>query len=158
MATSVFFGGVPTSAEVKQLIDTFGIPSEGDNLLHTTIAAAIGLDAKSNRYRTVTTAWRKKLLTDHNIDACAVAGEGFHFMEPHERVSAGIKGIKQASKKQLRSIKRVCSVRSDDPDIVHKQLLATRFGVALSEAHNSMVKQITMTKPAEQMPRIERAR
>lgn len=156
MATNVFFGGVPTGAEVNKLIEAFGVPAEGETITHEEIEAALGLAKDTNRYRTVTTAWRKKMLVDNNLDTCAVPGEGFRFMPPAERVSAGLKGIKQASKKQLKSIKRVCSVRTDDPGLVHKQLLATRFGVALSDAHNSLMKQIALPGPTEQAPRINR--
>lgn len=66
-----FVSGIPTDPDVRKLMEAFGKPSDGA------------------RYRTVTTAWRKKLHREHNIIVLADPGVGFKVATPDERVESG---------------------------------------------------------------------
>jgi hypothetical protein len=154
--SKVHFGGIPTAVDVRKLLQAFGEPTEGTEVTHDDIERVISHRRDSHRYRTVTNAWRQQLRRDHNIEMGAVPGVGFRCLNAEERVSAGINGIQSGARKQLRSIKRVCSVQTDDPVLTKKQELATRYGVALAAEHNAMMKQIEPPKPQQQMPRLAR--
>lgn len=150
----VFFGGVPTGADVRKLIDAFGTPAPGDQIGHDEIAQVIGVDRKSARYRTVTLAWRKELLTRHNTDLACVSGEGYRALTDAERVAAGLKGTRYGMRKIVRGIKRVDVVRTDDPVLLQKQEVARRMGAVLTQSFNEQVRSLEPPRPAEQQPRV----
>jgi hypothetical protein len=56
-----FFGGVPTDPDIKRLRDHFpdSQMQEGAQFPYADVEEVLGVDRKSNRFRTVTTRWRK---------------------------------------------------------------------------------------------------
>lgn len=154
--TKMFFGGVPTAMDVRRLNEAFPDLEEGDEISHSDIEALLELDHKSSRYRTVTSAWRRAMLNDHNIEIGAVAGAGFRCLTPGERVSGGIKGVKIGTRKQMRSVRRVMFVRTDDPILCRKQEVLQRFGIAVSAQASTMMKEIEPPKPTQRLPRLPR--
>jgi hypothetical protein len=62
------FKGMTTDPDVKELIDRIGIPSVGDTIAYDLVEEIIGSPYDSNRWTSVTQAWRKKLIDDpYNI-------------------------------------------------------------------------------------------
>jgi hypothetical protein len=84
-----FNGGIPTEPDVRKLMDAFGVPNEGALFSHESISRIIECDPKSHRYRSVTTAWRKKLEHEHNVVLIAVPGIGYKVGTPDDRVEHG---------------------------------------------------------------------
>ena len=149
-----FFGGLPTAMDVRRLNEIFNNLTEGEEITHEQIEQAIGQDRKSHRYRTVTIAWRRHLLTEKNIEVGAVPGLGFRVLTPSERMSGGIKGFQSGARKQMRSIKRTILVRSDDPTIIRQQEIMQRIGAAIVHQASTMMKEVEPPKPVERNPRI----
>lgn len=148
---------MPTGVDVRKLIDTFGQLAEGFEITHEEIEAVIGVPRTSNRYRTVTYAWRNKLLRDHNRLLESVPGIGYRSLGPGERISSAVKGVQQGARKQLRAIRLSERVVTDDPVLTKKQELLRRYGAAIHAEANNMLKQIEPPKSAQQSPRLVRA-
>lgn len=60
----LFSGGVPTDIDVQRLSERWAIPDEGTLIPYTEVAALIGVAHGSNRYRSVVSAWRRRLLRE----------------------------------------------------------------------------------------------
>lgn len=84
----VRFGGIPTDVDVRALHDTFGVPTEGQRIPYEDIAGVIGVEPRSNRWMTVVTAWRKRLIREHNVYLLARDG-ALIGMAPEQRVDLG---------------------------------------------------------------------
>jgi len=61
---TLFRGGVPTDIDVERLAARWGIPDEGVVIPYAEVAEAIGQPHGSNRYRSVVSAWRRRLLRE----------------------------------------------------------------------------------------------
>jgi hypothetical protein len=86
---TIFGGGIPTEPDVRKLMDAFGVPIEGALFSHESISRIIECHPKSHRYRSVTTAWRKKLEHEHNVVLIAERGYGLKAATPDDRVEHG---------------------------------------------------------------------
>ena len=84
----MFFRGVPTEPDVIRLVNAFGVPSETDPIRYEEAARVIGSPVRSNRFRTVTTAWRKQVKAAHGVLVMARDG-AFRARKPGERISFG---------------------------------------------------------------------
>jgi len=63
----LFQGGVPTDIDVQRLSEQYGVPDEGARIAYADVAKLIGSPHGSNRYRSVLSAWRRRLLREpHN--------------------------------------------------------------------------------------------
>lgn len=152
--SKAFFGGLPTALDLRRLAEAFPQIEEGDEITHEEVAEVLEVDQTGNRYRTVTNAWRKQLLNEHNVELGALPGIGFRSLTPSERVSGGVKGVQSGTRKQLRSVRRVALVRTEDEQLRNKQHLLMRYGAALQSMASTMIKEIEFPKPPEQMPRV----
>lgn len=150
--SKVFFGGMPTEIDVKKLREAFPEINEGDEIAHEQIEKLLNLDRNANRYRTVTEVWRKKLLNE-GTDMGAVAGVGFRCLNPKERITRSVEGFQSGTRKQLRAVRRSALVRTDDPILGRKQDLLRRYGAAIANEANSMMREIEPPKPQQQMSR-----
>lgn len=150
----LFLGGVPTEVDVRKLREAFATIKEGDEIAHEQVEQVLSLARTTNRYRGVTLSWRKSLQRDHGIQLGAVAGVGFRCLNPQERVSDGVKGFQSGARKQLRAVKSVAMVRTDDPQLQAKQALMRRYGAAVANEVNSMMREIEPPKAVEQLPRL----
>ena len=154
MKSKLFFGGIPTEPDVLRIMAAIH-PEEGDEILHETVEDLIGCSRKSARYRTITAAWRNRMMRDHNVHIAALFGKGFTVLRPTERVEYGIK----------RGISGVRTVRkgayyaerapSDQLDAVdkQKQMHMSRLATAVIDAANQSLRVIAPPKPAAQLPR-----
>lgn len=152
--SKVHFGGIPTDVDVRKLVDEFGKPAVGSEITHEQIEQVLRIERASNRYKTVVSAWRKRLIDSHGIVMGAVAGVGYRSLNEAEQMDAGFLSIKHGARKQLRGIKAAARVLTSDPLLLKKQELATRYGIALAAEHNTMMKQIEPPKQPPQMPRL----
>jgi len=98
-----YFQGIPTRIDVDLLIKEFGVPKEGAIIGYAEIAKAIKVDRDSNRFKTVTTSWRKLLFRQNNVVMDAIPNEGFLILPPPGRVqhvarkgNSGMKLIRRA--------------------------------------------------------------
>jgi hypothetical protein len=100
----IFHGGVPTIMDVENLIKQFGIPKTGTTISYDDLEACLGLERKSWRFKTVITAWRKRLIRAHNLVSEGVMNVGIEFLDDSRRVNhasrkykGGLKKIERAS-------------------------------------------------------------
>lgn len=152
--SKLFLGGVPTNADVRKLKEAFPEWIEGTEVSHEQVEKVIDLSRDSNRYRTVTMAWRRDLLTHSGIDLMAVAGIGFRCLNPSERIAASVDGFKSGTRKQMRAVRRSALVLTDDPMLIKKQDVLRRFGAAIAQEAGAMMKEIEPPRAQQQAPRL----
>ena len=83
---SVYFGGIPVAPDVEKLFVMFEVPDPGTLITYAEIEEVIEIRRERTRFTTVVTAWRKKLLDDHNRVTEAVRNEGILVLTPKRRV------------------------------------------------------------------------
>jgi hypothetical protein len=154
MGNKIFLSGTPTGSDVRKLIEAFKQPDVGTEITHERIETVIGYQRKSNRYKTVVTAWRHKLHRDNSIDMGAIKGIGYQSLADNERVANGVTGVQQGTRKQFRSIKKAVTVDTKDPILRKKQDLLSRYASVLQDHSVSFRKELRGPKPTEQMVRL----
>lgn len=82
----VLFNGLPTKIDVDKIIDRYGVPAEGQLIPYQDIADLISVRVDTGRFRTVTTAWRKRLFREYNVLVNVKTGEGFYRANDTDRV------------------------------------------------------------------------
>lgn len=146
--TDLFFAGIPTRPDVDKLREAFGVPSVGVFISYAQIAAIINTSRESSRYKTVTTAWRRALLREHNILFEAVAGDGFRVMSSADKVHFGSKKIKSGVKqiKYAGNIVAHVPLNELSPDDQRVATKVKEIAVAINLAAVTTAKQIDYTK------------
>lgn len=103
---ALFLGGVPVRSDVDRLIE--GLEYEPGTLIaHNEIAALIGVAKGTNRYRTVVGAWKRRMLSERNVDIQVERGVGYRVLLEPERVAHGVKGYRAALKAGGKAVGRV---------------------------------------------------
>lgn len=88
--------GTPTGPAVDNLEAFFGVPEEGTVIRWEDLEEILGLLRVSPRFRTVVSAWREKLLREHNVFLCAVGnGGGLLVAPPNARVDVAARKVAQ---------------------------------------------------------------
>jgi hypothetical protein len=101
----LFASGIPTEADVHRLFAAFGVPAEGVKMTYTEVSEVIQVSPVMSRFRTVTTAWRNRLVREHNI--YLRAGEGAYVaLAPGERVDLSATKLRMG----VRSFRRAHAV------------------------------------------------
>jgi hypothetical protein len=85
----LFLGGVPTAPDIKAIEDAVGLPGEGALVSWEMLEKILNKNRGEHRFKTVVTAWRKKLMRDHNVLMVARGGEGLVAATPDERIDYG---------------------------------------------------------------------
>lgn len=152
--SKLFLSGIPTEPDVKLLTETFPKIEVGDEINYESVEAVLRLDRKSSRFRTVTQAWRKKVLND-GIELAVVAGVGFRALSPKERIEHSVKGVQSGVRKQIRSINRSDRVITEDPLLRKKQEVLHRYAIALRKEATSTMQQLEPPKEQQQLPRVQ---
>lgn len=152
--SKLFLGGVPTNADVRKLKEAFPDLTEGSEITHEEVERVVQLSRESSRYRSVTRAWRRDLLTHSGIDLAAVPGIGFRCLDAGERIAASVDGFKSGTRKQMRAVRRSALVQTDDPMLVKKQDVLRRFGAAIAQEAGAMLKEIEPPRAQQQAPRL----
>jgi hypothetical protein len=103
--SALFASGVPTESDVHRLFDAFGVPAEGVRMTYLAVSEVIHVDPSVSRFRTVTSAWRNRLVREHNI--YLRAGEGAYVaLAPGERVDLSATKLRMG----VRSFRRAHAV------------------------------------------------
>lgn len=110
MSAFTFAHGIPTEPDVATLMEAFKVPSVGTVIQHGAIETLIKQDRKTCRYKSVTTAWRRKLYKDHNVIMGSIPSVGFKSLEPDERADfigakykTGIRHVKRSQSVAIRT-------------------------------------------------------
>jgi hypothetical protein len=136
--------GKPTGAEVGEIMNHYPSLRAGDTISHVDIAALIHIDPDSARYRSVTTAWRKRMYREFNTSIAAVPNEGFVVLDGHERVNL-------ASSKMKSGIRRIANSgdlaqRTEKAGLTNQELKAcdhlVRVRAMMLDAHASQARQL----------------
>lgn len=95
MADKPYFRGIPTDIDLKKLMEAFGSAKPGDMIAHEDVAATIGAEYGSNRYRTVVSRWRKAMFATCNLELEARIGVGYAVLNASERVRSASDDFKR---------------------------------------------------------------
>lgn len=157
--SKLYLGGIPTGPDVKRMHEAFDARSVGESITHTEVEAVLEVDRHSNRYRTVTSAWRRERLGQDNVEIGVIPGEGFKVLTPSERVSSNIKGFQSGTRKQGKSLRRVAMVKSDSLTPVERTKVDhfQRIGARIMQESLTMMREIEPPKPQAQITQIRRA-
>jgi len=108
MATAtIFSSGIPTEPDVKKLLTTFTNLKAGVVITHTDIENTINVKPGTARYRTIVTAWRRRLLNEQNIDMEAVPSVGLRVLEPFERTTVSVRDFRRGVRRIGKSMSRI---------------------------------------------------
>lgn len=100
---TVFNKGIPTEPDVRRLCDVFADLPAGRKLAWSELAAVIGSEYGTHRFRSVVTAWRKKLYRERNVLFGAVRGYGIEVLDGHGRTGAAGSTFKSGLRKVNRA-------------------------------------------------------
>jgi len=111
---------MPTDVDVERMRQAFGVPQPGQIITYRDIEDLLKVRRETGRFRSVTTAWRKRLDREHNVSVKAIPNVGYEARDSHARVDYGTRTYKGG----LRRIGKAAmlAVRTDrsglDPDEV----------------------------------------
>lgn len=108
--------GLPTKPDIDALLKAFPPETIAPGRWRVTddeIRTLIGM-CEGNRFRTVTVAWRKRLLNDHRVIVFRQDNTGFFCPTPDEVFGRTHPTLEQAGRKLGRHLKRVVSVRPEN--------------------------------------------
>ena len=115
---TLFLGGVPTESDVRLLFEQVstgvGAVIRYDNLLEL-----LTIPERNNRFKTIVSAWRRRLYRDRNVVLIPVPGIGFQVADPSERIVAA----KAKARSGFRSIRRASDValKTDTADLTPEE-------------------------------------
>lgn len=89
-----FNEGLPTRPDVDLLLRTWPQPKVGDRFEYETIEKLLNISRRDNRFRTVTTNWRKRAYEQFAIVIEVEAGEAF-YVASADQISARTYGVLQ---------------------------------------------------------------
>lgn len=118
MDSKMFFGGVPTNADVKKLRDAY--PAEklvkGTLILYQDVEKVLNLSRKSDRFRTVTNRWRREIEREtRSVVIGTKPGEGFTVLSEHEKVGLSTSKLQSSVRHARRSL--IVTTRVDVKDL-----------------------------------------
>jgi hypothetical protein len=140
----LYFGGVPVGPDVDRLDVEYQELTHEQVLTHEELSGAIGYSIKSSRYRTVVTAWRKRLFDERGIELQAVRGLGLRVMTNSQRIDSHIDKAVGGLKAVVRAGARLAVVpRHDVPAHVakradHAQLFIAKLGPSIDQFKTSV--------------------
>lgn len=153
---ALYFGGMPTEPDIQKLI--VGIVAKpGETIPHEAIEEILGVSWRSARYQTVTTAWRKRLLAEQNVDLCAVPRIGFLVLTERQRLEMSVRNFHMSARGIHRSVKRLTAVRVHElkePDrqrYDHARRLMVTTLETVTTARKALIAPMTPLLPRPQM-------
>ena len=109
-----FQDGMPTGPDVEKLLKAFPELSNGDRIEYQSVKKLLNLDWRSNRWKSVTDAWRKRLEIDHGIIIKCDDGKAFYAATPGQ-ISSSIYGVLMGVGRKLKRTRRkAIRVNTDD--------------------------------------------
>ena len=154
---SLFIGGVPTEPDVKRLIDAFPSIASDIEITHAEISKILGVDAKSARYRTITSAWRRLLLRVHNVRMSPIAGIGYRVIDGIERVTENVKQYGRGARQIQRAARDIRA--TDRRKLDQEQQRVTEHVLRHMDATADHLRRVSKEmaiefKPQAQLPRV----
>lgn len=152
-----FFNGVPTDPDVRKLMEHYGIPTPGTIIRHDEIETVIGSPWRSNRYRGVVEAWRRRLYRTLNVDTGAETGIGIKVLNNSDRIEASKGHLKRGTIQYRLGAQRVSTVNRLELSPIEKiqadrvQEVSTRMYMAAA----SELKALRPPRPPTALPRIK---
>lgn len=150
-----FFGGVPTAGDVKKLLEAFPDPEVGEVIPYARVAEIIKVDSASNRFRTVTTAWRRAVLRTQNFRMEAVSGRGFRRLPEIERSRGNRIGWRRDQGRAAQKTRDLAL--TDTKEFDSRELQSHDHARRVMQAHveytATAVREIAPPKPIPQLPR-----
>jgi hypothetical protein len=95
--------GVPTELDVKKLLDAYPSPQPDVVIPWIDLENLLGYTRTSIRFKTVVSAWRKRIYDNLNLHTEAVRGEGLKVVEGGARVEAARDRQKQGFRKVIKA-------------------------------------------------------
>ena len=87
-APKLFFGGIPTKAEVDALMVVAKSYGEGETIPYAMIETAIGCGRKTSRGATIVSSFKRRMFRECNVLLVADNGKGYRLADPKERISS----------------------------------------------------------------------
>lgn len=147
----LFLGGVPTDGDVKRLLEAFPDIQPGALIPYAQVAEVIGVARGSNRFISVTNAWRRMLLRTQNFVLEAVHGQGFRRRPEIERSKANRAGWRQDQSRAARKIRDLA--RTDTRDFNEQEQKAHDHARRVLQAHvehtSSTVRELAPPAPTK---------
>lgn len=133
----LYFGGIPVEPSVIAIRERYpdAMLKEGMEISYPELAKIIGSESGTSRFKTVTTAWRRKVEMDSGIIIGCIPGIAFKVLPPAERFECSMTKTRQ----RIKSVKRGMTLRAtvkrvdipeadraryDHLDRIQKQILA----------------------------------
>lgn len=143
----MFLGGVTTKPEVDLLFSKID-PVPGTDVSYEAVAEIVSEPVGSNRLRSITEAWKKRLFTERHVQVAAI-DKRFHFMTAAEAIDSSASRLQGVGKAAARVFKKTKAV---DPRELSEQQRATqniilRESMAMIDVASSAVKQIKGPAP-----------
>ena len=147
----LFFGGVPVGPDVDALDMAFPDLKHDQILTHDEVSSVVDYPWRSSRYRTVLSAWRKRLFEERQIELQAIRSVGLKVMTNTERVechigkaASGIKTIVKAGER-IAAVPRKGLSSDATKRAEHAQMYISRMGFDFSKFKRELPAQ----KPAQ---------
>lgn len=106
MTNKLFQGGVPTEMDVIAIGRKWPEMKVGDTVPYADIEALIHVNRRSHRFRTVTTAWRRKHeRATGDIVGCNIEHQCFEVLDPSKRVGLAEGKLKTSARAARRSMR-----------------------------------------------------
>jgi len=154
---NLFTTGKPARPDVDALMKAFPVEEmeAGSIIKHEEVMEVINVPKGTQRYRTITTSWRNRLMREYNVDTQAEPGIGYIILRDDQRVDYGLKDRASSLKKFSKALNRI--VRSDETNLSdidaqkrqHAVIVMTR---QLAESRK-VTKEIATTGTVFQPPR-----
>lgn len=143
----LFRGGVPTGVDVDALMKHIE-PMAGQSISYDDVAAVIKVSPDSNRFRTVTAAWRKRLFREKRLETKA-EGDAFHFLSADQAHAGHIRSVMKIGRATGRlQVKLSCAdptqMSAENKD---QHFRASRFVGAIAEEMRRAAKEIAAPRP-----------
>lgn len=147
----LFRGGVPTGPDVEKLM-ALGV-SPGDRVLYDDVERLLGLKRASNRWHSVTIAWRKRLFREQHIQTEA-DGEAFVILTADQAVSSAIKHMTGIGRAAGRVVVRVETIDQAalSPRALDQHVLVRRHAAAVLVSTRDACKAVAPPRPVSGQP------
>lgn len=160
MTTQLYFGGLTTDPQIRRLSEHYSDISSrrGTVIPHEEIEKLIEAERGSNRYRTITNRWRRRVERETGIVIAGTGdavGVGFRVLTDDEQVGFGVSQRVSAGRRIRRWHTVVSNVNTDRLSPAMKAVrdfevsAAARMHLAMTQVR----KELPSTSVPEQQPR-----
>lgn len=109
--SDLYFGGMPVEPDLDRLDEAYPEIKVGDYLPYDEIGVAIQAPYGSHRWKTVTSAWRSRLLVERRLVLRCDPGKGFVCMSDQEKIDAAPGVVTAIARKARRERVKVSTVQ-----------------------------------------------